>query len=108
MLGRGRRHAVLLVEIGGGGVVPDGLTVDADGGIWVAVWGGRAVYRYRPDGVLTATAELPAACVTCPTSGSAVLETMYITTAAGPGDGAGSLFAFRPGVASLPTHPYRG
>jgi sugar lactone lactonase YvrE len=97
-----------LVEIGGGGAVPDGLTVDADGGIWVAVWGGGAVHRYRPDGVLTATVELPAAYVTCPTFGGADLKTMYITTAAGPGDGAGRLFTFRPGVTGLPTHPYRG
>ncbi len=97
-----------LVEIGGGGVVPDGLTVDADGGIWVAVWGGGAVYRYRPDGALTAAVELPATYVTCPTFGGADLETMYITTAAGPGDGAGRLFAFRPGLTGLPTHPYRG
>jgi len=40
--------------------------------------------------------------------GGAGLDTMYITTAAGPGDGAGGLFAFRPGVAGLPTNPYRG
>jgi sugar lactone lactonase YvrE len=97
-----------LVEIGGGGVVPDGLTVDADGGIWVAVWGGGAVHRYSPAGDLTATVELPATYVTCPTFGGADLETMYITTAAGPGDGAGGLFAFRPAVAGLPTYPYRG
>jgi sugar lactone lactonase YvrE len=93
---------------GGGGVVPDGLTVDADGGIWVAVWGGGAVLRYGPDGALTATVELPATYVTCPTFGGAGLDTMYITTAAGPGDGAGGLFAFQPGVAGLPTNPYRG
>ncbi len=93
---------------GGGGAVPDGLTVDAEGGIWVAVWGGGAVLRYGPDGALTATVELPAAYVTCPTFGGAGLDTMYITTAAGPGDGAGGLFAFQPGVAGLPTNPYRG
>jgi len=93
---------------GGGGVVPDGLTVDADGGIWVAVWGGGAVLRYSPDGALTETVELPAAYVTCPTFGGQDLDTMYITTAAGPGDGAGGLFACQPGVAGLPTNPYRG
>jgi sugar lactone lactonase YvrE len=97
-----------VAEIGSGESVPDGLTVDADGGIWVAVWGGGAVLRYSPDGALTATVELPASYVTCPTFGGADLDTMYITTAAGPGDGAGGLFAFRPGVAGLPTNAYRG
>jgi sugar lactone lactonase YvrE len=92
----------------GGGVVPDGLTVDADGGIWVAVWGGAAVHRYRPVGALTTTAELPTAHVTCPAFGDPDLERMYITTAGGPGDGAGGLFASRPGVTGLPTNPYRG
>ena len=42
-------------------MVPDGLTVDADGGIWVAVRGGGAVHRYSPAGALTTTVELPAA-----------------------------------------------
>ena len=40
--------------------------------------------------------------------GGSGLDTMYITTAAGPGDGAGGLFAVQPGVAGLPTSPYRG
>jgi sugar lactone lactonase YvrE len=102
----GERRPV--ADIGGGGVVPDGLTVDADGGIWVAVWGGGVVHRFTPDGALTATVELPAAYVTCPTFGGEDLETMYITTAAGAGEGAGRLFAFRPGVAGQPTYPYGG
>ena len=102
----GERRPV--ADIGGGGVVPDGLTVDADGGIWVAVWGGGAVHRFTPDGALTATVELPATYVTCPTFGGADLQTMYITTAAGPGAGAGRLFEVRPGVAGQPTYPYRG
>jgi len=102
----GERRTV--AGIGGGGVVPDGLTVDADGGIWVAVWGGGVVHRFTPDGALTATVEVPATYVTCPTFGGEDLATMYITTAAGPGDGAGRLFACRPGVTGQPTHPYRG
>jgi sugar lactone lactonase YvrE len=102
----GERRPV--ADIGGGGVVPDGLTVDADGGVWVAVWGGGVVHRFTPDGALTATVELPAAYVTCPTFGGEDLETMYITTAAGAGEGAGRLFAFRPGVAGQPTYPYGG
>ena len=41
------------------GVVPDGLTVDEEDGIWVALWGGGAVNRYAPDGSLLASVELP-------------------------------------------------
>ena len=97
-----------LAEIGGGDVVPDGLTVDADGGIWVAVWGGGAVLRFSPAGELITTVELPASLVTCPTFGGQDLKTMYITTAAGPGEGAGGLYSCRPGAAGQPTYPYRG
>jgi sugar lactone lactonase YvrE len=97
-----------LAEVGGGDVLPDGLTVDADGGIWVAVWGGGAVLRFSPAGELTTTVELPASLVTCPTFGGPDLKTMYITTAAGPGQGAGGLYSCQPGVAGQPTHPYRG
>jgi sugar lactone lactonase YvrE len=97
-----------LAEIGSGEVLPDGLTVDADGGIWVAVWGGGAVLRFSPAGELTMTVELPASLVTCPTFGGPDLKTLYITTAAGPGEGAGSLYSCQPGVAGQPTYPYRG
>ena len=41
-------------------VVPDGLTVDDEGGIWVAWWGGGAVRRYDPDGSLLLSVPLPA------------------------------------------------
>jgi sugar lactone lactonase YvrE len=92
---------------GGGGVVPDGLAVDADGCVWVALWGGAAIVRYGPDGRLRQTLEVPAANVTCCAFGGTDLSTLYITTAAGPGMG-GALFSGRPGPTGLPANPFRG
>ncbi len=103
-IGRRRRLATL----GHGDVVPDGLTVDAEGCIWVAVWGGGAVQRYRPDGRLKEIIKLPAAHVTSCAFGGAGLDVLYISTAAGPGTSAGALFACRPGVTGQECHPFRG
>jgi sugar lactone lactonase YvrE len=98
----------LLAALGHGDVVPDGLTVDAEGYIWVAVWGGGAVQRYRPDGRLKQIIKLPAAHVTSCAFGGAGLDVLYISTAAGPGTSAGALFACRPGVTGQEGHPFRG
>jgi sugar lactone lactonase YvrE len=97
-----------LVSLGGGEVMPDGLAVDAEGGVWVAVWGGGVVRRYSPSGELTAEVALPAANVTCPAFGGPDLDQLYITTAAGPGSEAGALFSCPAGVTGMPAHPYRG
>jgi sugar lactone lactonase YvrE len=96
------------VALGSGDVMPDGMTVDSEGGVWVAVWGGGVVQRYDPDGCLTSVARLPAANVTSCAFGGPGLDQLYITTAAGPGRSAGSLFTCAAGVAGLPAFPYRG
>jgi sugar lactone lactonase YvrE len=96
------------VALGSGDVMPDGMAVDAEGGIWVAVWGGGVIQRYDPDGRLTGVVRVPAANVTSCAFGGPDLSTLYITTAAGPGRSAGALFTCASGVRGLPTFPFMG
>jgi sugar lactone lactonase YvrE len=89
---------------------PDGLTVDAEGGIWVALWGGAAVHRYTPAGELDRIVRLPVSQVTACTFGGPDLDTLYITTSAQGVDEpqAGALFAVDPGVRGLPVAEFAG
>jgi sugar lactone lactonase YvrE len=70
-----RRH---FVEVGGS---PDGLCVDADGCVWVALWGDGQVRRYTPDGKLDRTIAVPANLTTACCFGGSNLTDLYITTA---------------------------
>ncbi|WP_210574055.1 SMP-30/gluconolactonase/LRE family protein [Streptomyces sp. GESEQ-4] len=74
----GRRR---FAEIEEGAGFPDGLTVDADGCVWVALWDGGAVRRYTPDGELDRVITLPTPQVTACAFGGADLTDLYITTA---------------------------
>lgn len=92
---------------------PDGLCVDASGGVWVAMWGGSAVHHFAPDGSLNEVITLPATQVSACTFGGADLNTLYITTSRqGLPDGAepaaGAVFAVQPGMTGLPALPYGG
>ncbi|MET8802380.1 SMP-30/gluconolactonase/LRE family protein [Streptomyces sp. NPDC004546] len=69
------------VEIEEGAGFPDGLTVDAEGCVWVALWDGGAVRRYTPDGALDQVIQLPAPRTTACAFGGADLTDLYITTA---------------------------
>jgi sugar lactone lactonase YvrE len=85
--------------------VPDGLCVDAEGFVWVALWGGSAVRRYRPDGTLDREVRLPVTQVTSCAFGGQDLDELFITTAAGglseeqlaAQPMAGALFRYQPG-----------
>lgn len=103
----------IFCEIASGEGHPDGSTIDAEGCVWVALFGGWGVRRYDPTGRLIATVDFPVANVTKIAFGGADLRTAYATTArkglsekdlhAQPL--AGNLFAFDAGVAGLPVYP---
>ena len=63
------------------GVIPDGMTTDEDGGIWVALFGGSAVRRFDASGKLTHTVSVPATQVTSCCFGGPDMSELYITTA---------------------------
>jgi sugar lactone lactonase YvrE len=99
-----------------GFVVPDGLAVDAEGCLWIAMWGGGCVRRHAPDGRLLSTVVVPVAQVSSCGFGGDDLGDLYVTTAACDLDDqqlavqphAGGVFVGRPGVAGLPNHRFAG
>jgi sugar lactone lactonase YvrE len=105
----GRRPFVRLGDDGN----PDGLTVDAEGGIWVALYGSGAVHRYTADGRLDGVVEVPAAQVTACALGGPGLDQLFVTTSReglGPDEEplAGSLFVADVGVRGMPTLEFAG
>jgi sugar lactone lactonase YvrE len=94
---------------------PDGLTLDAEGCIWVAFWGDSAVRRITPGGRIDATIRLPVTNVTSVAFGGRELDELYITTARAGLDEralskqphAGDLFVALPGVTGLPSTRFR-
>lgn len=94
--------------------IPDGLTVDRDGGVWVAIFGAGRVRRFTPRGEPDGDVVLATENVTACTFGGGQLDTLYITTAVWGPDGnastpgAGGVFAARPGFTGLPSHRFAG
>lgn len=106
---RERRTFVRAAEPDG---MPDGLAVDAAGGVWVAYWDGWCVRRYAPDGTLDEVVRFPVAQVTSCAFGGPELDDLYVTTAAeGAHDDqphAGGLFRAKPEVRGLRTPAFSG
>ncbi|MEE1754470.1 SMP-30/gluconolactonase/LRE family protein [Streptomyces sp. SP18CS02] len=89
---------------------PDGLSVDTEGRVWVAVWGAGQVRAYTPDGALHAVVTVPASQVSSCAFAGPDLDVLVITTAS---EGlspeqlakeplAGRIFVCRPGATGLP------
>jgi sugar lactone lactonase YvrE len=92
---------------------PDGLTVDVEGGVWMALSNGGAVRRYTADGRLDEVVSLPARKVTACTFGGADLDQLFITTSReglDPDDDplAGALFQADVGVPGQPVREFAG
>jgi sugar lactone lactonase YvrE len=110
-ISRGRVLVTVGEEIG----APDGLTVDAAGDLWVAIYGGGQVHRYSPDGVLRGTLRVPALQSTSCAFAGAGLHRLYVSTATeGWSDeqrrdqpAAGLIYRFDTEATGRPADPFR-
>ena len=82
--------------------IPDGLTVDDEGGVWVALYGGSCVRRYDEGGHLDAVLEVPAENVTSCCFGGDDGRSLFVTTAAPDGN----VYVTQPGVSGPPAHVF--
>ena len=107
----------VVVRIARGGGSPDGMTIDADGNLWVALWGSGSVGKFDPrTGQLLQKIIVPAPNVSSCAFGGKNLETLYITTARAWVSEeklkefplSGGLFAVKPGVRGVPAEFYKG
>ncbi|MFJ5214120.1 SMP-30/gluconolactonase/LRE family protein [Streptomyces sp. NPDC088354] len=90
---------------------PDGMTVDAEGALWTAVWGTGQVRRHLPDGTLDRVLEFPAVQPAGLCLGGPDGRTLHVTSAtiglAAPGPFDGAVFTVRVDVPGTPVAPYR-
>ena len=109
----GRRPFVAVPDADG---IPDGLTLDAEGCLWLAIWDSGEVRRFTPEGRLDTVVRLPACQVTSAAFGGPDLGTLYITTAweglspaaRAEQPHAGDIFACVPGVTGRPPFLFGG
>jgi sugar lactone lactonase YvrE len=96
--------------------LPDGMTLDAEGGLWVALHGSGTLRRYLADGQVDRVVHLPVSMVTCPAFGGPDYGDLYISTmnygmtpeALRDQPLAGALFRCRPGVRGRPAFRFGG
>src|SRR6516165_9637667 len=108
-----RRRLVTIAHAHG---IPDGMTADNRGNLWVACFGGAAVRCYSPAGVLLDEVLFPVTQVTSCAFGGPGLADLYVTTAAYRLSAdqlkrephAGATFVCHPGAAGMPASPFAG
>ena len=110
---RGLSNRRRFVDLTADGLRPDGLTVDADGGVWIALSNGGAIRRYDRSGRLDEVIELPVRKVTACTIGGPALDALFITTSregvpSGEDPLAGSLFRAIVGPIGVPAREFAG
>ncbi len=107
---RGLHGRTLHIQFADGWGRPDGMTCDADGGLWIAHWGGSRVSRFTPDGALDRAIALPASQITNVCFAGEGLDRMCVTSAATGVDEplAGALFEVEAGVRGVAPELYAG
>lgn len=108
-----RRSFVIIPTADG---MPDGLTVDAEDCIWVALWGGSEIRRYDESGALLERCHFPVQYVSSCAFGGSKLDELYVTTARYTLDaearkqqpGAGGIFRLLSDVRGTPAHRWAG
>src|SRR5215218_2328828 len=106
----------VFMQFGPGDGYPDGMTVDAEGSLWIAFWDGWAVRRYSPKGEWLQTVRIPVSRPTSCAFGGRDLDRLYVTSASIGLDedalkmqpNAGGLFMMTPGVRGLADAPFAG
>ena len=90
------------------------MTMDAEGNVWIAFWGGACIRLFTPDGELLQRIDLPALQITCVAFGGDDLKSLVVTSARNDMTeaqlaqypGSGSVFLLRPGVAGVLPRTY--
>lgn len=96
-------------------VFPDGASIDSDGCLWVAHWGGAEVVRYAPDGRIDRVVPVPVSQPSCVCFGGAQRDLLFVTSARvglAPGElaqqpHAGDVLVYRVGASGVDEPEYR-
>lgn len=94
--------------------IPDGMTIDDEGNLWLALWGGKSILHFNPNtGEIIDKVEIPALNVTSACFGGPNMDELFITTANLNTDKSeyphcGGVFKIKPGVTGVKSYRYKG